>query len=184
MSFYSWEPGIEKDECESLIEEYKDSEFSLAEVGVGVGKGAVDSETRKTNVTWIKPERLINRAIWGFVNEANDNYFRFDIKGFENVQFGKYGVGDYYDWHTDNTNIDQKKEQIRKLSLTVQLSDPDSYEGGEFQFFNGAKPEIIPNIQKQGSIVVFDCGSWHRVTPVTKGIRYSMVMWVVGSNFK
>ena len=68
--------------------------------------------------------------------------------------------------------------------MTVQLSDPDSYEGGEFYFYNGNKEEIKPEIQKQGSIVCFDSRMWHRVAPVTKGVRYSLVSWILGPRFQ
>ena len=75
---------------------------------------------------------------------------------------------------------------MRKLSLTLCLTDPKEYEGGELQFFNGERPieqRIINDIQDQGSVIVFDSRDWHRVTPVTKGTRYSLVCWSVGPNF-
>ena len=68
--------------------------------------------------------------------------------------------------------------------MTVQLSDPDTYEGGQFFFYNGNKEEEEPEIQKQGSILVFDSRMWHRVAPVTKGVRYSLVSWVLGPHFR
>tara|TARA_Y100001951_G_scaffold2705_1_gene1844 strand:- start:82 stop:639 length:558 start_codon:yes stop_codon:yes gene_type:complete len=185
MNFYKWETPIDKDECEALISEYKDRDFTTAMIGAGnMNQSEIDSSTRKTDIIWIDSKKLINRAIWSFILEANDNYFNYYINGFEQVQFGRYGIDDYYGWHRDNTNFDPKAECVRKLSLTVQLSDPDSYEGGEFQFFDGEKEAFAPEIKKQGSVIVFDCNNWHRVTPVKKGVRYSIVMWAVGANFK
>ena len=76
--------------------------------------------------------------------------------------------------------------EMRKLSLTLCLTDSKEYEGGELQFFNGERPEkqmVINDIQDQGSVIVFDSRDWHRVTPVTKGTRYSLVCWSVGPNF-
>ena len=74
------------------------------------------------------------------------------------------------------------------------MSDPDTYEGGELQFYNGDRPvedfgnitgeQVSNDIKSQGSVVVFDSRDWHRVAPVTNGVRYSMVCWCVGPNFK
>ena len=94
-------------------------------------------------------------------------------------------MGDFYDFHQDSTHspMDYEKE-TRKLSMTVQLSDPDSYEGGEFYFYNGNNKEEEPPSQEQGSIIVFDSRMWHRIAPVTKGVRYSLVSWILGPSFQ
>jgi len=68
--------------------------------------------------------------------------------------------------------------------MTVQLSDSKDYEGGEFQFYNGNEDPEIPPIQEQGSILVFDSRMYHRVAPVTKGVRYSLVSWILGPHFR
>ena len=94
-------------------------------------------------------------------------------------------MGDFYNYHQDSGhNIVEYEKETRKLSMTVQLSDPDTYEGGQFFFYNGNKEEEEPEIQKQGSILVFDSRMWHRVAPVTKGVRYSLVSWVLGPHFR
>ena len=79
--------------------------------------------------------------------------------------------------------------------MTFCLTDPDTYEGGNLEFFNGGKgfsdfplpdgrvikgEQVAKDIRAQGSAIVFDSYDWHRVTPVTKGIRYSIVCWTVG----
>ena len=68
--------------------------------------------------------------------------------------------------------------------MTVQLSDSKDYEGGEFQFYNGNGDPEIPPIQEQGSVLVFDSRMYHRVTPITKGVRYSLVSWILGPHFR
>ena len=80
------------------------------------------------------------------------------------------------------------------VSLSLILSNPDTFEGGELQFYNGGRPmedmggitaeQIKNDIKAQGTVVVFDSRDFHRVTPVTKGVRYSVVCWCVGKNFK
>ena len=99
--------------------------------------------------------------------------------------YNKYTEGDFYDYHQDaGHNIVEYEKETRKLSMTVQLSDPNTYEGGNFYFYNGHKDETEPEIQEQGSILVFDSRMWHRVSPVTKGVRYSLVSWILGPRFQ
>tara|TARA_Y100001951_G_C11237093_1_gene238137 strand:+ start:205 stop:762 length:558 start_codon:yes stop_codon:yes gene_type:complete len=185
VSYYFWDSAIEKDECEQLISEYKDSEFSVAKVGGGrPNLKRTDLEYRDTDIIWIKPDRLINRAFYGFVKEANDNFFHYDLDGHEALQLSKYDKDGHYQWHTDNPDINLQTEVIRKLSASIQLSDPSTYEGGEFQLYNGETEPIIPDIKNQGSVIVFDARDWHRITPILSGMRYSLVMWAVGPCFK
>ena len=80
--------------------------------------------------------------------------------------------------------ISEYEKETRKLSMTVQLSDSKDYEGGEFHFYNGIDDPEIPPIQEQGSILVFDSRMWHKVTPITKGVRYSLVSWILGPHFQ
>ena len=123
----------------------------------------------------------------------------YKIDTFEAVQFTRYRNGGHYDWHRDlQESLISANGVMRKLSLTFCLSDPNKYEGGELQFYNGERPrlgytladgtkieaeQIKEDIRSQGSVIVFDTRDWHRVTPVTKGTRYSIVCWTVGPNF-
>jgi PKHD-type hydroxylase len=85
----------------------------------------------------------------------------------------------HYDWHLDagNTSIPP-----RKLSFILQLSDPDSYEGGDLQIMNSTEPTTVK--KEKGFAVVFPSYTLHRVTPVTKGIRKTLVIWVTGPTFR
>ena len=85
----------------------------------------------------------------------------------------------------------QTKGKIRKLSVTVSLTDPKEYKGGELEFdFRNLDPDKKPNIRActeilpKGSLVVFPSFVWHRVKPVTKGVRHSLVIWNLGYPFK
>ena len=117
-------------------------------------------------------------------NEIKFNY-KFDI--FQPVQFARYRDGGHYGWHQDiNESGISPGGESRKLSLTFSLSDPKTYEGGHLEFYRGERPmedQVIEDIRDQGSVVVFDSRDYHRVTPVTKGTRYSIVCWTVGPNF-
>ena len=123
----------------------------------------------------------------------------FDIMGAESPQITQYKVNQFYNWHADG-NSDRfamyTKEQVgdnvlmlgnvRKLSMTLLLND--DYEGGKLQFKSfGPKHQskiTTPSMKKTGSVIVFPSSLVHRVTPVTKGIRYSVVVWFLGPPFK
>ena len=156
---------------------------------------------RKSNIAWMN-DRWIYQQIHPYIHEANEKAgwnFQWDFS--ESCQFTKYDTGQFYDWHSDghptpykSLENDNMKGKIRKLSVTVSLNDPNEYEGGnlEFDFRNGKDYQdedknsirTCTEIRPKGSIVVFPSFVWHRVTPVTKGTRYSLVMWNLGWPFK
>jgi len=161
---------------------------------------------RKSDIVWMA-DRWIYKEIQPFVHEANrDAGWNFDWDWSESCQFTKYGVGQYYGWHCDSWNSPYQKEKledgtypiehgkIRKLSVTISLCEPTEYEGGnlEFDFRNSMDTEWKKNkttkecveIRPRGSIIVFPSFVWHRVKPVTKGTRYSLVMWNLGYPFR
>ena len=114
------------------------------------------------------------------IDQINTNWYGFDLEGYSNFQYTEYNadVVGHYDTHMvcffGQTGL------WRKLSLTVPLND--DYEGGEFQIQPGHAPEVLP--QKAGRVIAFPSFLLHRVTPVTKGVRKSIVIWVVGPMFK
>jgi len=151
---------------------------------------------RNSNICWFN-DRWIYKEIQPYVHIANQNApWNFEWDWSESCQFTKYKKGQYYDWHCDSWEQTYEHEgplkgKIRKLSVTVSLSNPKDYNGGELEFdFRNQDPDKKPNkrickeIKSQGSIVVFPSFVWHRVKPVTKGIRYSLVMWNCGYPFK
>ena len=147
---------------------------------------------RKTDVSFLTEEKNpINERIWDFIREANAKFFKYELDYFQAIQFARYQEGGHYDWHQDSAGFDgeEKSKDCRKLSLTCSLSDHDTYEGGFLEFYNGEKPfehefhNVSRDVKTQGSVIVFDSRDWHRVTPVTKGVRYSLVCWTVGPRF-
>ena len=149
---------------------------------------------RDTNVLWMS-DRWIYKEIHPYVTDANKSAgWNFEWNWSESCQFTKYKPGQYYDWHCDSWEIPYKEKgpiegKIRKLSVTVSLSDEKDYSGGEleFQFINGYNPKgsnVCKHILPKGSLVVFPSFVWHRVKPVKKGVRYSLVMWNLGHPFK
>ncbi len=151
-------------------------------------------KTRNSNITWLN-DRWIYKEIQPYIHEANRLAgwnFNWDFS--ESCQFTKYKLNQFYDWHCDSwpNPYDNKKDlnvhgKIRKLSVTCSLSDPKDYKGGELEFdYRNKSPNEKNNFKKckevlpKGSIVVFPSFVWHRVKPVTKGNRYSLVIWNLG----
>ena len=149
---------------------------------------------RDSNVVWMD-DRWIYNEVQPYIHQANKSAgWNFDWNWSEACQFTKYKPGQYYDWHCDSWEGVYKAKgptegKIRKLSVTVSLSDEKDYSGGEleFQFRNQDNPKrtkVCTEILPRGSVVVFPSFIWHRVKPVTKGVRYSLVMWNLGHPFK
>jgi PKHD-type hydroxylase len=151
---------------------------------------------RDSNVVWIE-EKWLYDLIQPYVHIANKNAgWNFEWDRSEAVQFTIYKKNQYYGWHCDSwtdpyknvhKNFDGK---IRKLSVSVSLNDSSKYTGGELEFdLKNRDPGIntiteCKEIKEGGSVVVFPSFLWHRVKPITKGTRYSLVMWNLGKLFK
>ena len=175
-----WDNAFSPKECKKIIE--------IGET-VGLKRGKVnatkegDSDARKSKVSWLYPSDDMTwayRRVTDMVLSLNETYFKFDLFGMvEGFQFTKYEAPDnLYKLHMDK----HFNGIIRKLSVTIQLSDPKSYEGGElaFQFCNF--PDVAP--KELGKLICFPSYIVHEVRPVTKGTRYSLVAWISGKAFK
>ena len=185
----------------------KDDEKNLDKKG-NLKKSIVKDiqKKRKSDVVWMN-DTWIYKEIHPYIHEANQKAgWNFDWDWSESCQFTKYGVGQYYGWHCDSWDKPYSRPpladgtrpkdhgKIRKLSVTISLSHPDEYEGGnlEFDFRNQvdwdrnkkAAIHSCDGIRPRGSIIVFPSFVWHRVAPVTKGTRYSLVIWNLGYPFK
>ena len=156
---------------------------------------------RNSNIVWLN-DKWIYKEIHPYVHEANKLAgWNFDWNFSESCQFTKYKLNQYYDWHCDSWDVPYNKPEdpnshgkIRKLSMTCQLTDGSEYQGGELQFdCRNYDPHMrdedkhlltVKEILPKGSIVVFPSFVWHRVQPVTRGTRYSLVVWHLGYPFK
>ena len=198
--FYVFPRAVVPDVCEQIIKDCKQNILGKASIKVCSQDGTIvsrnDPEVRKTSIHFIKDkDNKVNKLVWHFLREANKIQFNYDLTYFQPIQFGEYKDGGFYGWHQDDDGdaIDEPNE-IRKLTAVLVVSNPDTFEGGELQFYNGDRPmedmgeitaeQVTNDIKSQGSVVVFDSRDWHRVTPVTKGVRHSIVCWTVGPNFK
>ena len=154
---------------------------------------------RNSDIVWMS-DRWIYNEIQPYIRSANVQAgWNFEWDFSESCQFTKYTKGQFYDWHCDSWNKPYIREnsnapdhgKIRKLSVTVTLSDPKDYKGGELEFDFRQNDPDKPNkkikckeILPKGSLVVFPSFVWHRVCPVTKGERNSLVIWNLGYPFR
>ena len=206
--YYYFKSALTPRFCDELVKYGTHQQEQLAIIGehlekINKGKSLSDEDIkdlkkkRDSNIAWLD-DRWIYKEIQPYIHQANRLAgWNFDWDFSESCQFTKYKLNQFYDWHCDswNTSYSDSKDintfgKIRKLSVTCSLSDPKDYKGGELEFdFRNMDPdkksvrkcaEILP----RGSVVVFPSHVWHRVKPVTKGTRYSLVIWNLGSQFK
>jgi len=194
--YWSFKNVIPHKICDDMIKYYnqKKEQERVAFVG-GTDKGDTDKKIRNSNIIWTE-ELWISRYIMPYMEIANKaTNWNFQLNNPESFQLTKYSVGGHYNWHCDSWDEPYKEgryaNKIRKLSMTVSLTDKTEYEGGELQFTHGNdnlrdKKERIKTCEEifsKGSLVVFPSFMWHRVKPVTKGTRYSLVIWNLGNSF-
>lgn len=149
----------------------------------GGGEEGTLSDYRVSEISWIgqelKTEWLFQKMA-NYAMEANREMWNFDIWGYQDgFQYTTYyGNGGHYDWHADlGPGISN-----RKLSCVLQLSQPDEYEGGDLQMNVGGQILTVP--REKGLLCFFPSFVLHRVTPLTGGIRKSLVTWLCGANLR
>lgn len=173
--YWSWTSELPASLCEQIIEHGLSLPEKQAEAG-----GDINIEKRKSRVSWVDSGHWISGLVSHYTFMANRQAWDFDIHGDNGIQFTKYAVGEFYDPHVDTFKLE---DNMRKLSIVIQLSDPEDYEGGEFVFVDGDEETIPTNFDKRGSILVFPSFLMHQVKPVTSGTRHSIVSWFVGPKF-
>ena len=177
-------PMFTPEQCKLIIQAGHRQKPEQAKVGGGkVGKP--DTKKRITTISWIPFAKMpeMYKVIENQLSIVNLNHFMFDgVKLTEPAQFTEYPKGGFYDWHMDLNPFGQTGEHpIRKISMTCLLSDPSEFTGGDLAFDDTGKNKVV---LKQGQAVFFASFMRHRVEPVKKGIRRSLVMWFGGPPFK
>lgn len=173
-----------EEELKRIVEIGDSSEKGVASVGDGKSEDPRIIEYRKCSVTRIgfnQDTQFIFDKISYCINKENEQNFGFDLYGIvEDLQYTIYdSLGDHYNWHTD---LSYGLSPYRKLTVSVQLSDPTEYEGGELQIKDSDEPITLN--KKLGAVSMFPSYTLHRVTPITKGVRKSLVVWVTGKAFR
>lgn len=192
-----------------IEEDLKDNfDLQLQDSKVGEGHHAnIDRDKRKAKNAWVPTAHWIAGFVWHYVQRANRENFLYDLTNIdgETLQYTVYEEGEYYGWHNDHgiasfykptfngdrtkgeqiahDFLNEKCELVRKLSFSLLLSDPNTYEGGNLQFIDESGKSYFAPRQK-GSIILFDSRTQHRVQKVTKGVRKSIVGWVCGPRWR
>lgn len=207
--YYAIDKILEDYSCDNIINENK-GKVNVATTFGSKDGGTV----RKSKVSFMDEEiDNYYEALWNIGTYINKSAgWNFDIEGIDDVQFTRYAPNEYYEWHSDmngeiyerpiagiksigenyEAKTPNKIGRTRKLSMTIQLSDSSDYEGGDFELAtlevrndNSLVPMIYkPDFRNKGSVIAFPSYIKHRVTPVTKGVRYSLVVWFYGRMFK
>jgi PKHD-type hydroxylase len=178
--YWRWEGALSKEFCEFALQQIDWSTHETAWLNRDENK--IDLEKRRTDIVWqdvMQPLGCIARTYMYTANQSAG--WGYEVNRQESIQIGRYRSENegHYDWHIDSDSpVDGVQ---RKLSISILLSDPSEFEGGELQF-KGIEDNNI--LTKQGTIVVFPSFVEHRVTPVTKGVRYSAVTWASGPSFR
>jgi PKHD-type hydroxylase len=153
---------------------------------VGVGQDLhVDPMVNRSTARWLAPAPdtlWIYDKLTDAIAKLNALHFHFRITGLdEELYYVTYDGSEegHYDWHAD-THHDVGF--TRKLSMTVQMSAPSDYEGGELELNGGGRPETMP--KDRGRLLLFPSYTVHRVRPVTRGVRSALVSWIVGPPFR
>ena len=170
-------------QCQMIIDAGRRQPPQKAMVGMGKPEGGVDTKKRTTTISWIPFDEMkeMYNDLNKFIQRANLNHFGFDdIRITEQAQFTEYPEGGFYDWHMDCDVIMQHEPPVRKISMTLLLSPEDQFEGGDLELMSSGKKAKL----KQGHAICFASFLNHRVAPVTRGVRQSLVVWFGGTPFR
>lgn len=181
FSIVRFDKGLSDEQCDLILEQSKDLEVTQG----GIVRSEVQHETndniRNVTVKTVSIEDMdwLYDTMYEYIHEANSNFFGFDVYGLhESMQLLHYGEdigGGHYDWHMDcGPGIAD-----RKITVIVQLSNEEDYQGCDTEVFNQGTLE-----KTRGSVFAFPSYMTHRVTPLTKGSRDALVMWVNGPTYR
>lgn len=178
QNWQMWQ-GVSRETIDFILKEIEPLEYVEAKIFSGNKK---KDKVRRSHIKWCSHNNAIRNILWSFVSQSNRNAFGFDVTDIGDIQYTEYLAIDegHYDIHHD---IDWNSEKFfdRKLSITVQLSEPEEYQGGDFEFTECKSPT---DYKKLGTVLVFPSYLQHKVTPVIKGKRKSLVAWFEGPRWK
>ena len=172
-------------QCQIIINAGRSEPRKDAQVGneKGIKGGTLDTKTRTSHISWIPFKKMndMYKDIEKIMKQTNGNHFGFDeMQITEMAQYTEYPEGGFYDWHVDNDVNFKHEPPVRKISMTCLLSHESEFEGGDLELIKEGKIAKL----KQGQIIFFASFIRHRVAPVIKGVRKSLVMWFGGTPFK
>ena len=176
--------------CDNIIQTALAKKTLDGEISSGTNK-----QIRNSRVVWLKDMWIydwIDSAVYTLNNQLGWN---FNVTEPEDIQFTIYKEGQFYGWHQDTLGHDEIKnfDSDRKISVVIPLADSSAYEGGDLEFYDSSLNPMKQDTNKivsdklfrlRGNLIIFPSYVYHRVTSVTKGERYSMVIWYRGEQWK
>ena len=179
------QPIFTPKQCKMIIEAGRKEPRYNAQVGneKGIKGGVLNTKTRTSHISWIPFKKMneMYKDIEKIMKATNGNHFGFEgVQITELAQYTEYPEGGFYDWHVDNDVNCAHEPPVRKISMTCLLSPENEFEGGDLELMSEGKIAKI----KQGQAIFFASFIRHRVTPVIRGTRKSLVMWFGGTPFK
>lgn len=181
QNYYYFENGFNSEELDKIYKDVGEIDFVKATTIGGDNK-----EARSSSIKWIPQNMKWNwlySKLMDMAIEANQNLWDFDLHSApEQIQYTEYyaSEGGHYTWHQD---IGPGMLSLRKVSITVQLSSPDEYEGGDLDIWQGGNGHLTAP-RGAGTVVIFPSYMMHRVSPVTTGTRRSFVLWLGGEHYR
>ena len=178
-------PIFTPEQCQMIINAGRSEPKINASVGSdkGIKGGVIDTKTRTSHISWIpfKKMKEMYKDIEKIMKATNSNHFGFDgMQITEMAQYTEYPEGGFYEWHVDNDVNFQHEPPVRKISMTCLLSPENEFEGGDLELVKEGQRASL----KQGHAIFFASFIRHRVSPVIRGNRKSLVMWFGGTPFK
>jgi PKHD-type hydroxylase len=179
-----YEQVIPSELIDLMVKEVDEIEFEcFSEASIGDSNNSkIETKTRDSKISWWYETHWVSSIFSHYFNLANKNYWEYDLTHIEGIQITSYDVGEHYSWHSDY-GLSNDPNHTRKLSATLLVTDPSEFEGGDLEFIDyHGKTVVAPRIK--GTMIIFDSRIPHRVTPVTKGKRISLVSWIFGPKLK
>jgi PKHD-type hydroxylase len=185
--WHLWSGTLAPETCDQIIANALDQPAVAATVSMGrtptpeVRKSAVRWLSRRSpDGEWSAWEPVFKELEWLF-QSANQEAFGVDLSWLPDLQFTTYDGAEegHYDWHIDAFLEEPNSATQRKLSAVIQLTDPAEYLGGDLQIDCSPWPDAA-RLRQRGSVIIFPSIMRHRVTPVVRGTRHSLVAWYRG----
>lgn len=164
---------------EEYVEDIEYRPLMRGEVAGTAKEQYVDQKERDCEIEWIPTTEWLVPLMWHHIKQINDEVFKYDVYGMDSIQLTSYSEGEYYHWHVDSYHHNHRDDD-RKLTCVLQLSDEDEYTGGELQILAPGYKDMQIAPKKKGSLIVFDSRLAHRVKPIKSGKRIAAVGWVHG----
>lgn len=187
-TFYTFK-NVFNDELIKRLEKMVHSNYKFHKGKTGVSELGSDTNSYETNnrdIAYIEPSgdsQWLYELLFPLALQANSELFHFDIDIVTDpIHYVIYPEdGGHLNWHMD---VGLYSVNRRKLAMTVQLSDPDDYEGGDFEIWNGSTDGFATVPREKGDVIIFPTFLMHRVKPITKGQRKCLVFWTGGRPFR